>query len=94
MRHQGAEPQSVKVPAHFVSLGPTVGLKANGAVSNLSFTAFGLSTMLHELRTGRYDVVNIHEPVAPLIGWVAADRAHPPSSARSTPTPTNRCRTG
>jgi len=78
MRHHGAEPQSVKVPAHFVSLGPTVGVKANGAVSNLSLTAFGLSTMLNELRTGRYDVVHIHEPVAPLIGWVAADRVHLP----------------
>ncbi|HUA45609.1 MAG TPA: glycosyltransferase family 4 protein [Solirubrobacteraceae bacterium] len=76
--HRGAEPQPVTVPAHFVSLGPTVGLKANGAVSNLSITAFGLSTMLHELRTGRYDVVHIHEPVAPLIGWVAADRAQLP----------------
>ena len=78
MLHRGAEPQPVKVPEHFVSLGPTVGLKANGAVSNLSITAFGLSTMLSELRTGRYDVVHIHEPVVPLIGWVAADRTELP----------------
>jgi phosphatidyl-myo-inositol alpha-mannosyltransferase len=78
MLHRGAMPQPVTVPQDFVSLGPTVGLKANGAVSNLSVTAFGLSTMLHELRTGRYDVVHIHEPVAPLIGWVAADRTRLP----------------
>jgi phosphatidyl-myo-inositol alpha-mannosyltransferase len=76
--HRGAEPQPLEVPEHFVSLGPTVGVKANGAVSNLSITAFGLTTMLHELRTGRYDVVHIHEPVAPLIGWVAADRTRLP----------------
>ena len=74
MLHRGAMPQPVKVPEYFVSLGPTVGLKANGAVSNLSVTAFGLNRMFHELRAGHYDVVHIHEPVAPLIGWVAADR--------------------
>src|SRR5262249_17742452 len=76
--HRGAEPEPVEVPEHFVSLGPTVAFKANGAVSNLSITAFGLATMLHELRTGGYDVVHIHEPVAPLIGWVAADRTRLP----------------
>jgi phosphatidylinositol alpha-mannosyltransferase len=27
----------------------------------------------HELRGGGYDVVHIHEPVAPVTGWVAAD---------------------
>jgi phosphatidyl-myo-inositol alpha-mannosyltransferase len=78
MLHRGAKPQSVNARGHFVSLGPTVGLKANGAVSNLSITTFGLSTMLSELRTGGYDVVHIHEPVAPLIGWVAADRTRLP----------------
>ena len=76
--HRGAKPQPANVPEGFVSLGPTVGLKANGAVSNLSIKPFGLSTMLHDLRTGRYDVVHIHEPVAPLIGWVAADRTKLP----------------
>jgi phosphatidylinositol alpha-mannosyltransferase len=50
-----------------------VGFKANGAVSNLSVTPHGIATMHHELRTGGYDVVHIHEPVAPLCGWVATD---------------------
>src|SRR5262245_27467889 len=78
MLHGGAEPQSVTVPDHFVSLGPTEGFKANGSVSNLGVAAFGLSTLLRELHTGRFDVVHIHEPVAPLIGWVAADRTKLP----------------
>ena len=78
MRHRGASPQRVEVPEHFVSLGPTVGLNANGAVSNLSITPSGFSALLYELHTGGYDVVHIHEPVAPLIGWVAAERTRLP----------------
>ena len=71
--HRGARPQELDVPDHLVSLGRTVGFKANGAVSNLSITPYGVATLHRELRTGRYDVVHIHEPVAPLTGWVAAD---------------------
>lgn len=77
-----------------MSLGSTVGLKANGAVSNLSVTGFGISTMLRELRTGRYDVVHIHEPVAPLISWVAADRTQLPLVGTFHTTPTSRSPTG
>jgi phosphatidyl-myo-inositol alpha-mannosyltransferase len=71
--HRGAAPQPVRAPDYLVSLGRTIGMKANGAVSNLSITPHGVATMQRELRTGRYDVVHIHEPVAPLTGWVAAD---------------------
>ena len=53
--------------------GRTLGFKANGAVSNLSITPYGISTLHKELRTGKYDVVHVHEPVAPLTGWVASD---------------------
>ena len=34
--------------------------------------------MQRELRTGHYDVVHIHEPLAPLTGWVAADSTRLP----------------
>ncbi len=71
--HRGARPQPLEAPDYLVSLGRTLGFKANGAVSNLSITPYGVATMHKELRTGRYDVVHIHEPVAPVIGWVAAD---------------------
>ena len=71
--HRGATPQSVKAPDYLVSLGRTVGFKANGAVSNLSITPSGIAALQKELRTGGYDVVHIHEPVAPMIGWAAAD---------------------
>jgi phosphatidylinositol alpha-mannosyltransferase len=76
--HRGAAPQPVGAPDYLVPLGRTVGMKANGAVSNLSITPYGVATMQRELRTGRYDVVHIHEPVAPLTGWVAADSIRRP----------------
>ena len=69
-RRAPAAARAARLP---VSLGRTVGFKANGAVSNLSITPYGVATLHHELRTGGYDVVHIHEPVAPLLGWVAAD---------------------
>src|SRR3984957_12784884 len=71
--HRGARPQSLGAPDYLVSLGRTVGFKANGAVSNLSITPYGVATLHKELRTGGYDVAHIHEPVAPLTGWVASD---------------------
>jgi phosphatidylinositol alpha-mannosyltransferase len=50
-----------------------VGFKANGAVSNLSVTPYAVQTMHRELRTGRFDVVHIHEPIAPTLGWIGTD---------------------
>ncbi|MHB8657845.1 MAG: flippase-like domain-containing protein [Solirubrobacteraceae bacterium] len=76
--HRGARPQTVTPPDYLVSLGRTVGFKANGAVSNLSITPHGIATMHHDLRTGGYDVVHVHEPVAPLTGWVAVDATRLP----------------
>jgi phosphatidylinositol alpha-mannosyltransferase len=71
--HRGARPQALPAPEHLISLGRTVGIKANGAVSNLSITPLGVARLHHELRTGGYDVVHIHEPVAPLISWLATE---------------------
>ncbi len=68
--HRGATPQSLPAPDYLVSLGRTIGFKANGAVSNLSITPYGVATAQAELRSGGYDVVHIHEPVAPLGGWI------------------------
>ena len=59
------------MPTHFVSLGRTIGIPANGAVSNLTTTPYSVSTLRRELRDGGYDVAHIHEPVVPLVGWDA-----------------------
>ncbi|HWE34838.1 MAG TPA: lysylphosphatidylglycerol synthase domain-containing protein [Solirubrobacteraceae bacterium] len=71
--HRGARPQALEPPDYVVPLGRTIGFKANGAVSNLSITPYGVATLQRELRTGGYDVVHVHEPVAPLTSWVATD---------------------
>ncbi len=71
-------PNRCKQPDYLVSLGRTVGIKANGAVSNVSITAFGVSTMLHTLRSGDFDVVHIHEPIAPVLSWIGTDRMRMP----------------
>jgi phosphatidylinositol alpha-mannosyltransferase len=76
--HRGARPQPRAAPDYLVSLGRSVGFKANGAVSNLSITPYGVATMHQELRRGGYDVVHIHEPIAPVPGWVSADHARLP----------------
>ena len=50
----------------------TIGFGANGAVSNLVPFPDGLARMRRELRAGRFDVVHVHEPPAPLISWDAS----------------------
>src|SRR5579875_3109022 len=73
LMHRGATPQQVALPEFLVPLGRTVGIKANGAVSNISLSPAGMLALYRELRDGGYDVAHIHEPVAPLTGWVAAN---------------------
>jgi phosphatidylinositol alpha-mannosyltransferase len=69
--HRGAAPQDLSTPDYLVPLGRTVGFKANGAVSNLLIGPAGMTRLARELSSGRYDVAHVHEPVAPMVGWVA-----------------------
>src|ERR671919_976652 len=55
--HRGAAPERRPLPDYLIPLGRTIGLPANGAVSNLSFFPEAISTLGRELRNGRYDVV-------------------------------------
>src|SRR6478735_8409145 len=64
-------------PPFLTSLGPTIGLPFNGAVSHLALTPFCASTLRRELRGGGFDVVHVHEPVAPLPGWIGVAFAAP-----------------
>src|SRR5688572_10780765 len=69
--HRGARPQVRPMPDWLRPLGPTIGWPSNGAVSNLAHTPYAVSTLRRELRAGRFDVVHLHEPVAPVVGWDA-----------------------
>ncbi|MDQ3433793.1 MAG: glycosyltransferase family 4 protein, partial [Actinomycetota bacterium] len=76
--HRGAAPERRPLPGHLVSLGRTVGLPANGAVSNLACTPEAVAALGRELRHGGYDVVHVHEPNAPLVSWFATEAARVP----------------
>ena len=65
-------------PDWLVSLGPTLAWPFNGARSNIANTPLAALTLRRELRSGRYDVVHLHEPVAPLTGWMTPALADAP----------------
>ena len=77
--HRGSRPQHREAPEWLISLGPTIGWPLNGAVSNLAPTPFAIATLRRELRTGGYDVVHLHEPVAPVVGWDALTSTDAPT---------------
>jgi phosphatidylinositol alpha-mannosyltransferase len=69
-----------ELPDYLIPLGRTMGFGANGAVSNLSASPVGgVARIRSELRRGGYDVVHIHEPLVPLVGWNAALGTHSPA---------------
>jgi phosphatidylinositol alpha-mannosyltransferase len=76
--HRGARPERRPVPDHLISLGRTIGIPANGAVSNLALTPFAVSVLARELRYGGYDVIHVHEPNAPMVSWFATETARVP----------------
>jgi phosphatidylinositol alpha-mannosyltransferase len=67
--HRGARPAVREAPDWLIPLGRTVGFPANGAVSNLAISPYAITTLRRELERGGYDVVHIHEPVAPAVSW-------------------------
>lgn len=69
--HGGTAPQERQLDGHVVDLGRTVGIPANGAVSNLSLSPAAVQRLGEALAEGNFDVVHIHEPVVPLISWMA-----------------------
>src|SRR5436190_589701 len=71
--HRGAAPQTREAPEHLIGIGRTIGIPANGAVSNLSVFPSAITTLRRELEAGDFDVVHIHEPVAPAISWDALE---------------------
>jgi phosphatidyl-myo-inositol alpha-mannosyltransferase len=74
-----APAQPRPLPDYLIPLGRTLGIGANGAVSNLSaFPAGGVARVRRELRNGSYDAIHVHEPLVPLVGWNAVLGARSP----------------
>ncbi|MFT3866009.1 MAG: lysylphosphatidylglycerol synthase domain-containing protein [Solirubrobacterales bacterium] len=74
-----AMPEPRELPEYLVPLGRTVGFGANGAVSNIApWPAGGYLAPRREVRAGEFDVIHVHEPLAPLVGWNAVLGAKTP----------------
>jgi phosphatidylinositol alpha-mannosyltransferase len=76
--HRGARPERREVPDWLVPLGRTLGFRANGAVSNVSMFPYAITTMRRELRAGNFDVIHLHEPHVPVVGYDALDATSAP----------------
>ena len=80
MLHRGAAPTARELPdaSEFIPLGRTLGFPANGAVSTLSYAPRTASLLGHELRSGWYDVLHVHEPNAGVAPWYAIENSPVP----------------
>ena len=72
--------RAVELPDYLTPLGRTVGFGANGSVSNLASIRRSPATCCprHAVRAGEFDVIHVHEPLAPLVGWNAVLAAQVP----------------
>jgi phosphatidylinositol alpha-mannosyltransferase len=74
-----AAPESRETPDFLTPLGRTMGFGVNGSVGNLApFPGSGVVAPRLEVRRGEFDVIHVHEPLAPLVGWNATLGARTP----------------
>src|SRR3954471_14916808 len=76
--HRGARPEPREAPDYFMSLGRTVGVPANGAVSNVTMTPYAISVLSRELRHGGDDVVHGDETNGVVASRFATEAARTP----------------
>lgn len=67
--HRGNAPQSRPLPEYVTPLGRSLGLAMNGSQSNLALSPQAALTLRRELEAGDFDVVHLHEPIAPAACW-------------------------
>ncbi|HEY8467751.1 MAG TPA: glycosyltransferase [Solirubrobacterales bacterium] len=77
LTHRGW-PEPRERPDYLRTLGRTVGIGANGAVSNLSTFPEGVSALRRELDAFEPDVVHVHEPPAGVVAWDACSYRRAP----------------
>ena len=74
-----APAEARELPEYLLPVGRTMGFGANGSVSNLApFPAGGVVAPRRVVRAGEFDVIHVHEPLVPLVGWNATLGAHDP----------------
>jgi phosphatidylinositol alpha-mannosyltransferase len=74
-----AQAERRQLPDYLIPLGRTMGFGANGSVSNLApFPAGGVVAPRRLVRSGEFDVIHVHEPMVPLVGWNATLGARDP----------------
>ena len=74
-----AAPEPRQMPDYVTPLGRTMGFGVNGSVGNLApFPAGGVLAPRREVRREEFDVIHVHEPLAPLVGWNATLGARTP----------------
>ncbi|HEY1594645.1 MAG TPA: lysylphosphatidylglycerol synthase domain-containing protein [Thermoleophilaceae bacterium] len=78
LSHRGARPEQREVPDYLVPLGRTIGMPMNGAMSNVAVFPEGAGTLSRTLRQGKFDVVHVHEPNAPVASWAATEWSRSP----------------
>ena len=69
--HRGAMPRVRPMPDYLIPLGRTIGIPANGAVSNVSIFPDSLTKMRRELHAGDFDIVHLQEPPGAVLCWDA-----------------------
>ncbi|HEX6117529.1 MAG TPA: lysylphosphatidylglycerol synthase domain-containing protein [Solirubrobacterales bacterium] len=67
LTHRGS-PQEHAMPENLVPLGRSFALSGNGSVSNLAWSPTGMVKLRRALAAEPFDVVHVHEPIAPFIG--------------------------
>jgi phosphatidylinositol alpha-mannosyltransferase len=76
--HKGAAPEPREKPDHVVSLGRTVGIPMNGAVSNVCASPYSTSVLGRALRDPSFDVFHVHEPNGAVASWFAVENSRAP----------------
>ena len=79
MSYTAPTPSGARCPITSSRSAARSGFASNGAISNLApFPAGGVVAPRREVRQGDFDVIHVHEPVVPLVGWNATLGARTP----------------
>jgi phosphatidylinositol alpha-mannosyltransferase len=60
-----------ELPAHVIPVGRTVIIPANGSLSNICLTPAAMTRMKRAFARERFDVLHVHEPLAPILSQYA-----------------------